>query len=202
MKTNKLQWMAVLLTALCFWTAQPARSQIKLGVKGGLNVTSLSFSSDVYQSDNRTGFFIGPMAEFTVPLIGIGLDVAALYNQTRSQIANGHSISSDNIKSIEVPVNLKWSFGAGRLLGAYIAVGPQFGWNIGNSTFGQLIDDHLRLKGRYTTFNAGAGIHLLRHLQAGINYNFSLNKTGQLQTGNEEFKVKRNNWQVSLAYLF
>ena len=202
MKTSKLQWMAVLLMAFCAWTAQPAHAQFKWGVKGGLNVTSMSFSRDVYQSDNRNGFFIGPMAEFTVPLVGIGVDVAALYNQTRSEIANSNHTSSDNIKSVEVPVNLKWTFGAGSLLGAYVAVGPQFGWNVGNTSFGELVEDHLRLKDRYTTFNAGAGIKLLRHLQAGFNYNFSLSKTGKIQVGDEEFDVKRNTWQVSLAYLF
>lgn len=202
MKTMHVCLMALLLTLAAAWTAQPAHAQVRFGVKGGLNVSSMSFSKDVYQSDNRTGFFIGPTAGFTVPLVGVGLEVSALYNQTRSQVANSRNAASDNVKSFELPVSLKWSFGAGSLLGAYVAVGPQFGWNIGRRTFGQFIDDHLRLKDRYTTFNAGAGIQLLRHLQAGINYNFSLSKTGQLQTDNEEFKVKRNTWQVSLAYLF
>ena len=36
------------------------------------------------------------------------------------------------LKTFAVPVNLKWSFGLGSMLGAYIAAGPQFDFNIGN----------------------------------------------------------------------
>lgn len=31
--------------------------------------------------DNSTGFFFGPMAEITIPVIGLGVDGALLYSQ-------------------------------------------------------------------------------------------------------------------------
>lgn len=41
-------------------------------VKGGLNLSKASFSKDALKGDNQTGWFIGPMAEFTLPIIGVG----------------------------------------------------------------------------------------------------------------------------------
>ena len=121
--------ISVLMVAVCLMMAAPAQAQLHFGVKGGLNISKLSFSKDAFKGDNKTGFFVGPMAEFTLPIIGIGADVAALYSQTDLG-ADGEKTMK--LKTFAVPVNLKWSFGLGSMLGAYIAAGPQFGFNIGN----------------------------------------------------------------------
>ena len=107
--------------------------------------------------------------------------------------------SSFGLKTFEIPVNLKWSFGLGSMFGAYIAAGPQFGFNIGNKK--GFMD--YELKKNNTTFNVGAGVKLIRHIQIGVNYNFALSHTATIETTNEEvIKIKNNTWQVSLAYLF
>ena len=74
--------ISVLMVAVCLMMAAPAQAQLHFGVKGGLNISKLSFSNHDLKGDNKTGFFVGPMAEFTLPIIGIGADVAALYSQT------------------------------------------------------------------------------------------------------------------------
>ena len=176
---------------------------VALWSKGGLNISKLSFSKDAFKGDNKTGFFVGPMAEFTLPIIGIGADVAALYSQTDLG-ADGEKTMK--LKTFAVPVNLKWSFGLGSMLGAYIAAGPQFDFNIGNKTWTR----ELSLKKSTTSFNVGAGLKLIRHLQLGVNYNFALSKTGTYEyytegeagDGHHSVNIKNNTWQVSLAYLF
>lgn len=184
-------WMVV----VCLMMAAPVQAQFHLGVKGGLNLSKASLSKDALKGDNQTGFFIGPMAEFTLPIVGIGVDVAALYSQT-DLAAKGYADAK--LKTIEIPVNLKWSFGLGSLLGVYVATGPQFGFNIGNKN--SFMDYELEKKN--TTYNVGAGLKLFRHLQVGANYNFALGKTAVLIDEGEVIKVKNNTWQVSLAYLF
>ena len=57
--------LSTLMVVACLWIAIPAQAQLKFGLKGGLNISTLTFSEDVFKGDNRTGFFIGPMAEFT-----------------------------------------------------------------------------------------------------------------------------------------
>jgi hypothetical protein len=92
------------------------------------------------------------------------------------------------------------------MLGAYIAAGPQFDFNIGNKTWTR----ELSLKKSTTSFNVGAGLKLIRHLQLGVNYNFALSKTGTYEyyteggsgDGHHSVNIKNNTWQVSLAYLF
>lgn len=191
--------MAALLVAVCTLTVLPAQAQLKFGVKGGLNITSLSLSKDIAKSDNRTGFFIGPMAEFTLPIVGLGVDAAVLYSQSRAQMNYGKGAIADNLKSLEVPINLKWTFGLGSLASGFIAAGPQFGWNVGNSSF---VEDAIQLKNNFTTFNVGVGAKFLRHFQAGVNYNFSLGKVGEVLGDEELLKIKRKTWQISVAYLF
>ena len=142
----------------------------------------------------------------TLPIIGIGADVADLYSQTELA-AKGYSTDA-KLKTIEIPVNLKWSFGLGSMLGAYIAAGPQFGFNIGNKKGFMNYD----LKKNNTSFNVGAGVKLIRHLQLGVNYNFALGHTATLYADpniildgkplTQDVKIKNNTWQVSLAYLF
>lgn len=196
--------LSILMVLVCVGMAMPAQAQFRLGLKGGLNITTLTFSDELFKGDNRTGFFIGPMAEFTIPVIGLGVDVAALYNQAggKFEVPEKHEIESSDqtLKTIEVPVNLKWSFGMGSTLGAYIAVGPQFGFNVGKGRFAEAFS----MKKSYTTFNVGAGVKLIQHLQIGLNYNFSINKLAKARIENYEGSIdmKKNTWQVSLAYLF
>jgi hypothetical protein len=54
--------ISVLMVAVCLMMAAPAQAQLHFGVKGGLNISKLSFSKDAFKGDNKTGFFVGPMA--------------------------------------------------------------------------------------------------------------------------------------------
>lgn len=190
--------MALLLITI------PANAQFKFGVKGGLNISKLSVSKDILKSDNQTGFFIGPMAEFTIPIVGLGVDVAALYNQFGvATVSGSEGEVNSTLKTVEIPINLKWTFGLGSTAGVYIAAGPQFGFNVGD----RIIQDIYEFKKNNTTFNVGAGVKLIRHLQIGVNYNFGLSRVASI-IGNDEFKefagekIRNNTWQISLAYLF
>mgnify|MGYP003248155620 CR=1 FL=1 len=180
--------LSTLMIVACLFLAVPAQAQLQFGLKGGLNISKLTFSKDIVKSDNRTGFFIGPMAEFTIPVVGLGVDVAALYNQSGAKA----------IKTIEVPVNLKWTLGLGSTLGAYVAAGPQFGFNVGSGHFTENFD----MKSCNTSFNVGVGLKLLGHLQAGVNYNFGLSKMAKAVDDAMTIEMKRNTWQISVAYMF
>lgn len=104
---SALMVMALLLITI------PANAQLKFGVKGGLNISKVSVSKDILKSDNQTGFFIGPMAEFTVPVVGLGFDVAALYNQSGVAVSDVDGEANSTLKTVEIPINVKWTFGLG-----------------------------------------------------------------------------------------
>lgn len=190
--------LSTLMVIACLALAIPAQAQIKFGVKVGLNVSKLHLSKETLSSDNRAGFFVGPTAEFTLPLLGLGIDGSVLYNQFGVDSEEGTSTK----KSIEIPINLRWTVGFSSLVGAYVAVGPQFGFNVGDRWF----DEVCEFKKNTTSFNVGAGLKLLGHLQVGANYNFALKDNGKIHDGDIEdlatIGFKQNTWQVSVAYLF
>lgn len=191
--------LSTLMVIACLALAIPAQAQIKFGVKAGLNVSKLHLSENIVSKDNRAGFFVGPTAEFTLPLLGLGIDGSVLYNQFGVDSEEGTSTK----KSIEIPINLRWTVGFSSLVGAYVAVGPQFGFNVGDRWF----DEVCEFKKNTTSFNVGAGLKLLGHLQVGANYNFALKDNGKIHRGDIEDLTtiggfKQNTWQVSVAYLF
>lgn len=189
--------LSTLALMACIMMALPAQAQLKFGLKGGLNISKVTFSASDINSDNRTGFFIGPMAEFTIPVIGVGIDAAALYTQSGAKMKYENESLDKNLKTIEIPVNLKYNFGLGSMAGVYVAAGPQFGFNVGSGHLGDY-----DIKDCNTTFNVGAGVKLILHLQIGVNYNFSINKVAKYEEEGKKYDMKKNTWQVSLAYLF
>lgn len=186
---------STLVVMACLLLAVPAQAQVKFGVKGGLDISKL----DNKVGDNTTGFFVGPMVDVTLPIIGLGIDVAALYSQSGLDVNNENS---EKLKSIEIPVNLKWTLGLGSTLGVYVAAGPQFGFSI-NDGWKQLMEESNK---SFVSVNVGAGLKLLRHLQVGVNYNIGASKLGDMivdtSDGRLHSSIRKNSWQVSLAYMF
>ena len=216
--------ISVLMVAVCLMMAAPAQAQLHFGVKGGLNLSKVSFSKSDLKGDNKTGWFIGPMAEFTLPIIGIGADVAALYSQTELA-AKGYSTDA-KLKTIEIPVNLKWSHSLLKLIGIYLAAGPDFSFNLKSDNIGSDLADiavstvqgdkaSIKRKAANVGLNFGAGIILVKHLQVGFNYNLPLTSSARedIKDGNvanaigtlfdgDTFDTKNKKWQISVAYLF
>lgn len=197
--------ISVLFIAVCMCMAMPAQAQLQWGVKGGLNMSKASFSGSDFKSDNYTGFFIGPMAEFTIPVIGLGVDGAIVYSQKGIKFDAANESETLKQKGIEIPVNLKYNIGLGRLLGIYIAAGPQFGFDL-NSDEWKFYNEEFSFKKSNLSINVGVGAKLINHLQVGVNYNIPLGKTaeydGALSAIGGAFSAKSKTWQVSVAYLF
>lgn len=66
--------VGLILLAVMVLIAVPAKSQIKFGIKGGLNISSVHFNKDLVGKDNVTGFNIGPMVEVMAPIMGVGFE--------------------------------------------------------------------------------------------------------------------------------
>ena len=192
--------MSALLIVICLVMAIPAQAQLKFGVKGGLNLAKADFNKSDLKTDNFTGFFIGPMAELTIPVVGLGVDGALLFSQRGIKV-NGES---EKENGLEIPVNLKYTIGLGSLFGIYVAAGPDFYFNFAkDKSFGQNIN--LNRKSAQVGINLGAGVKLLKHLQVGFNYNVPLDNSSELTFGDaakEVFSSKTKVWQISAAYIF
>lgn len=206
---KKLLSLTALAAALLF--AMPSQAQVKFGLKGGLNITDMSLSRDVMNTSNRTGFFIGPTVKFKIPIVGLGLDASALYDQREAEIkseVDDGTVSTAKLKqkAINIPINLRYDIGLGDIAGVYFAAGPQFGFNIGDKEQ-SLYNNVVQWKLNTSTFsvNVGAGVMLVNHLQIGANYNIVCGKTGEITVLDGAKSIARgrtNTWQISAAYYF
>ena len=189
-----------LMIAVCIGMAMPAQAQIHFGVKGGLNLSKASFSnvSENFKKDNFTGFFIGPMAEFNIPIVGLGVDASLLFAQRGIKVSEGNDDITVKQNGIDIPVNLKYTIGLGSLAGIYLVAGPDFYFDFaGNKTIEGMRTDKKKAE---VGINVGAGLKLLNHLQVGANYNIPLGNTADIEGTNASYKTKT--WQVSVAYIF
>lgn len=83
----KIAKRIVLMLLLAVAFALPADAQIRFGVKAGLAINDLKFNKELVNSSNRKGFTGGVMAEFTVPVIGLGMDASLMYARRSFEIA-------------------------------------------------------------------------------------------------------------------
>ncbi len=201
--------LVVMLMAVAF--AMPSNAQIKLGLTGGLNLTNVNVKDAAGTVKGRAGFFIGPTVKFTLPIVGLGIDASAVYDQREGKVGEGSAEQTIKSQSIQIPINVRYGVGLGDLLEVFAFAGPQFGFNVGSnktlSDVERLAKYEWTLKSANLSANLGIGLTVLSHLQAKFNYNWALGKTGEVERtigGVKEAigSAKFNCWQISLAYWF
>lgn len=216
---KKLFTAAIVALSMMFG-ANNAQAQVQFGIKGGLNVTSMSLDKDkLLDTENQAGFFIGPTVKFTLPIVGLGIDASALYDQREAKAkikgdGDEKNITSARLKTqaINIPINLRYGVGLGSVANVFFFAGPQFGFNVGDKNKSIFQDAaEWKLKSSNFSVNVGLGFTVLSHLQVSANYNIACGKTGDVtfsDAANTAFQDvlgkngKANAWQVGLAYYF
>lgn len=208
--------LTLIVMAVAF--AMPSQAQVKFGVQAGLNLTNMSFNRSEVENavKNKAGFFIGPTVKFTLPVVGLGVDAAALYDQREAK-SDDQTIKS---QTLQIPINVRYGFGLGSLAEIFAFAGPQFGFNLGskNKTLAEWAEAGANYKSEWTmnssnlSANIGVGATLMGHLQVKVNYNVALGKTGEVKESGivngvvggvqDAVKGKANAWQISAAYYF
>lgn len=208
-----------ILLTLALFTAAPATAQFNWGIKAGVNIaekpSNLSDLKSAAKGD--AGWYIGPMAKVTLPIVGLGLEANLLYSQTNSEVG-GETIKR---KCIDLPVYLRYELSLpviNKFLEPFIAVGPQWSWNIGDKNF--VVDAINAVGGEYPadytlrssnlSLNLGLGAVILDHFQIHANYNLALGSTSDYRNEfdavsniySNVVKSRTNVWQVSVAYIF
>lgn len=203
-----------LLAFLCLFASMPAAAQFNFGIKGGVNLSERpTLNIEEFKSNIKgsTGWYVGPTAKFIIPVVGLGFEANVLYSQTNIEI-EGRNMQA---QSIDVPLYLRYELSlpvVNNYIEPFIAVGPQFGWNIGEKSItleniADLASCEYNIKDSNISLNFGLGFILFNHLQIHGNYNLALGKTADitgtvLNLRKEITELKTNTWQVSLAYIF
>jgi len=188
---KRFTYITVILIGLLVGT--PAKAQFSWGIKGGVNLgnkdlTVLANKEAAFDLTNYTGFFIGPKIEVRIPVLGFGIEAATLYAQQDMKLSESDMFRQN---SIQIPLNIKYSFGLGNSANIFIAAGPEFDFNVGQTetvistlTYTKegkpqsgaikayVIDEYI------LSLNAGLGFTLFNHLQVSLNYNMPWGKSG------------------------
>ena len=189
-----------------------AEAKVRFGVMGGFQLAEMQFNSDAFDKTNRMGWFAGPMLKFTLPVTGMGIDVAALYDQRDLEV-------DDNVfkqKSVIVQGSARFSAGLGEMLALFLHVGPQFSFNVGDDVVTwQTVDNTLKqfsLQETMLSLNMGVGLTFARHFEASVRYNVPISKTSDFtwsELGTQLYeqtwhhaKSRTNAWSASLTYFF
>lgn len=207
----------LLLVAFIAMLAVPASAQVQFGLKGGVNVTNMSLSSDVMDKENNAGFYVGPTVKVSLLDTGLGIDASVLYDQRKGKFVSEVDVNDgsgttvterDDVtqKQIAIPINLRYAWGIGSAANIFVFAGPQFGFNVGKDI------DWMGWEWKNSNFsvNVGLGCTLLGHLQVNANYNIACGRTGEIkgvhdlvsgmEIGNSHARF--NAWQIGLAYYF
>lgn len=217
--------MEKLYTFLClllFMFSMPIKAQLKVGITGGLNISKLTVSNDSYKGyvdKIRPGFFVGPTVIYTLPAIGLGCDISALYDMRGARSKDTDKYNSIYCHSFQFPFNIRYGIDIGDMVYGFVFTGPQFGVNAGSKE--QLI---IAGKGKSTghalerrwvsnatnfSWNIGVGGIVLDKIQVRISYNLALKNTGEIQqvdlvdgTSKVLTTGKASACQVAISYLF
>lgn len=219
--------LAALLVAGSAGLAQAG--QFSFGVKAGLNVNKLKFNEDIASASNSCGWTAGVMADFTVPIIGIGADVSLMYSRMNNAsdvnysgvqplppVLDGTTVvtPTDNVYGknfLEIPVNIKYKFTipvVASIIKPYVFTGPQFGLRLDKNVKDVL--HNIESRTFQMNWNIGLGVELIGHLQVGASYGIGCNSvvkslvtsTTGINASDEPYKVKNNYWTVTAAWLF
>ncbi|WP_210149329.1 porin family protein [Chryseobacterium scophthalmum] len=227
--------IAVLSTSLAFaqttttttTTRTTSSSDVRFGVKGGMNVSSLSKDAGLEDQKSKIGFNAGIFA--TIPVAeSFSIQPEVLYSQYGAKIENTDEFTvlgtttrnvesySTNLDYIAVPVMFQYNF----VPNFYVEAGPEFGFLVGaknkgdrtttvttgsnTSTSSASYSDKID-KDNLNTFNFGIG------LGAGYYFTDNIGITARYVAGvtdvakdrpNGSDAIRNNTFQVGLAYKF
>ena len=206
-----------------FLSVTESCAQIKLGVKGGLNLSDVVImdtwrgslgGSEKDQSisiSNREGFFIGPTVLLNTPLRRMEIDASLLFDQRGVEtmsigLLGGRAYKTTTTqRQLVLPVNTRYNLITGRGASLFVFAGPQLGINIGKRE-NELDNGVFVFNKASFSINAGAGLLIARHIQISANYNIVCKKNAEkwnnrnTSYANETGRSRFHAWQFSVGY--
>lgn len=210
MKAIKSVISVAIVAIAVLLSSTPADAQIKFGIKAGANFNSLKFNQDLFNDDNRAGFNGGVMLEFTMPIIGVGMDASVMYVHRSGEDFTDYDEAGNKISTstgrdyIDIPLNLKYKLslpGIGSLVKPFVTTGPSFAFLVSKKN----INEFIKNKSCDIAWNFGFGIELFSHVQVAASYGLGLTNTLEyvdIDNNNETIEGKNRYWTVTAAYLF
>ncbi len=193
--------IALSLIVLSLFAVTSLQAQIRLGVKGGVNISGVSGDNiGDFVDNNLTGFHIGPTVEWLLDG-SFGLEGSVLYSEKGIKFKDD---KSHRTGYIEVPVSLKYRFPVEGTVRPYLTAGPYISFKVSGDDKFNVIKDDIQGQWKSKSFGGGlkfgAGVELFKILQVGASYDLGLTDNYKLSDGN--YSVKERIWSISAGVYF
>lgn len=197
---KKYFFVLLCLSAFAF----SAHSQLRFGVRGGVNLSGVSVSGNdgvnQFVDKNVTGFQLGASLEWMIK-DRFGLESGLLYSERGMKFRGG-----DRTKNgyIDLPVNLRAKFPVSKAVKAFVNAGPYISFRISGDDNFKGISDDISHQWKAQTFGAGlnfgGGVELFHFLQIGANYGLAM--TDNYRESDGTYKVKDRTWSATATVYF
>lgn len=195
------------------------------GVTAGMNIAKSD--KGAYHNymgwtpDEKNGWFVGFQLKASLPIIGLGLDLSALYSEESVSIPvplyafdnmggdYSHQIKteSEKLNYLAVPLHLRYDLsipGVNLLVVPFIFTGPQAGIRL--SKLDNTYKDKITTNDLVWHYDLGAGLILFKHIQMAYSYSFPMTKTyeGKFSEQKDQFyeDYEHGVHRLSLTFYF
>ncbi|UWX61910.1 PorT family protein [Chryseobacterium oranimense] len=204
--------LAVTASSLAFAQQTPSSSSnpVTFGVKGGMNVSSLSKDSGLDDQKSKIGFNAGVFANIPIAE-SFSIQPEVLYSQYGdkydTKIGNNTYSYANHFDYLTVPVMVQYNL----IPNLYVEAGPEFGFLLSakskskNETTNNVLTESGNYKDNFSTFNLGlglgAGYYFTPNFGITARYVAGLTDIGKNRPSGSD-AVRNNVFQVGLAYKF
>lgn len=181
--------------------ALPAAAQVRVGLRGGITLGELRFDRNIINSDNRVGYTGGLLLDMNIPVIGLGVEVSAMYTHRNNRLTDNNLIFKRHYIDIPVYARYKLSLPTiNKFFEPLVFTGPSF-----SVLFSENAPSNLKNRKTYLSWDVGLGADLFRHLRLtgtyGLGISRALKYIDSEYTG-DKVNGKDSYWTISAAWLF
>lgn len=209
--------MIVICTLLLCANVAAQTDKVKIGVKAGLNISSLTSNENELESTDKTGFTAGIMADislaknFSIQPEVVFSQQGMKFSYSDLDVKNSHYNSTIGLNYLNIPILLKYFI----VKGLSVQVGPQIGILLKASNKYQ--DNFLGYEnhetfnlsdyanGFDTSVNFGLGYQFKNKFYADLRYNISYSdifKNASANTYIINSDMKNRVFQITFGYFF
>lgn len=172
--TSKFSFMKKILTLAFLFISVASFSQIRFGVKGGLNISN--FTGGDFENVDKTALVgVHAGAYMRISLLRLSLQPELMVSTQGAKLKDASGEYNWRITYATIPVMLQYRMG----LGLYGEIGPQFGFKISDNIEGQTTEDFV--KSMDLSAAIGFGLRTKAGLGVGARYTAGLSKVGDFQ---------------------
>ncbi|HWD89104.1 MAG TPA: porin family protein [Mucilaginibacter sp.] len=189
--------LSLFVTAIAFTARAQVLPNFQFGLKGGVNLASISSdNSATFSANNQAGFLAGAWARFGA--LGFNFQPELYFTQKSADLTSNGGETKGNFTSIDVPLLFGVKVGA-LGIGARFYTGPVVSFAINkNQSFGQVVsiaeNQPLTYKDQNFAWQLGAGLDL-KALSFDLRYEAGLTS---MSYGNTSTHI--NLFSLSVAY--